>query len=235
MKILLVEDEFQISEFIKKGLSERNYEVVVASDGKTGLDLATSDTYNLIILDLMLPKMNGIEVCKHIRMTNYEVPILMLTALDTTDDKVKGLNAGADDYLPKPFDFGELEARVKALIRRSTLGASAPVETEHRKLAAADLVCDLDNKQVTRDSKEIQLTAKEFALLELFLRNKNKVLDRATIAEKIWGLTFDSGTNIVDVYVNYLRKKVDKEFDTKLIHTRVGFGYILKDEEAASA
>ncbi|WP_299824424.1 response regulator transcription factor [uncultured Pontibacter sp.] len=222
MNILVVEDEPNVVAFVKKGLQEQSYEVDVAYDGQTGLSLALQKDYALIVLDVILPNKNGIEVCSAIRKQNIHVPILMLTALGTTDDVVKGLDAGADDYLTKPFKFKELMARVRALTRRSNL-------TQHSgKLTVADLEVNLDTKVVTRGAKEIHLTAKEFSLLEYFIRNKGKVLSRLDLLENVWELNFDLSSNVVDVYVNYLRNKVDKDFETKLIHTVIGMGYVLK-------
>ncbi len=222
MKILIVEDEPKVVEFIKKGLEELGYEVDVAFDGQMGERLALKNTYDLIIMDVIMPMTNGFELCRRIREKKQNVPIIMLTALGNTDDKVTGFDAGADDYLIKPFEFKELIARIKALTRRST----GVVETQNI-LKVFDLELDLNKKVLVRGSKEKDLTAKEFALLELLMRNKGRVISRAEIAEKIWDITFDTGTNVVDVYINILRKKVDKDFDNKLIHTKIGMGYYL--------
>lgn len=222
MNILVVEDEPNVVAFVKKGLQEQSYDVDVAYDGQTGLSLALQKEYALIVLDVILPNSNGIQVCSEIRKYNLHVPILMLTALGTTEDVVKGLDAGADDYLTKPFKFKELLARVRALTRRSNLTQS------NGKLTIADLEVDLDTKAVTRGGKEITLTAKEFSLLEYFIRNKGKVLSRLDLLENVWELNFDLSSNVVDVYVNYLRNKIDKSFDHKLIHTVIGMGYVLK-------
>jgi two-component system, OmpR family, copper resistance phosphate regulon response regulator CusR len=222
MNILVVEDEPNVVAFVKKGLQEQSYDVDVAYDGQTGLSLALQKEYALIVLDVILPNSNGIQVCSEIRKYNLHVPILMLTALGTTEDVVKGLDAGADDYLTKPFKFKELLARVRALTRRSNLTQS------NGKLTIADLEVDLDTKAVTRGGKEITLTAKEFSLLEYFIRNKGKVLSRLDLLENVWELNFDLSSNVVDVYVNYLRNKIDKNFDHKLIHTVIGMGYVLK-------
>ena len=210
--------------FVKKGLQEQSYQVDVAYDGMTGKSLAVQKDYSLIILDVILPNSNGIEVCQAIRKVNMAVPILMLTALGATDDIVKGLDAGADDYLTKPFKFKELLARVRALTRRSNLGS----QTNH--LAIADLEVDLDAKTVTRGGKAIVLTAKEFSLLEYFIRNKGKVLSRLDLLENVWELNFDLSSNVVEVYVNYLRNKIDKDFEPKLIRTVVGMGYVMKEQ-----
>ncbi len=225
MKILVVEDEPSISNFIKKGLEENGFEVSQAFDGEMGLKLAGRDDYELIILDLILPGINGLEFCQKLRnQIQIHTPVLMLTALSTTDDIVTGLDAGADDYLGKPFKFKELLARIRALTRRkgSTL-------VNVNRLKVADLEVDLDKKFVTRSGKEIRLTPKEFFLLEYLLRNKNRVVSRLDILENVWDIQFDLSTNVVDVYMNYLRNKVDKPFEEKLIQTVVGMGYIVKD------
>jgi len=224
MRILLVEDELNVSSFIKKGLAEQNYEVEVAHDGLEGKRKAREEHFDLIILDVMLPRFSGNEVCSDIRRYNKTVPVLMLTALGTLDDKVSGLEAGADDYLVKPFHFKELTARIKALTRRSL------VEMQGKKYTIADLVLDTHTRLVNRTGKEIFLTAKEYALLELFILNQNRVLSRGEIAELVWGIDFDTGTNIIDVYVNYLRNKIEKGFTGKLIHTVIGRGYVMREE-----
>lgn len=225
MHILLVEDEPKVSSFIKQGLEENKYDVDIAYDGQMGLQLAKRNNYDLMIFDVIIPYMNGMELCKEVRNQNASTPILMLTALGTTDDKVSGFDAGADDYLVKPFEFKELLARIKALTKRS----SGILETSNT-IKVADLELNLDRKNAKRGDKIIDLTAKEYALLEYFMRNKGKVLSRAQIAEKVWDVHFDTGTNVVDVYVNFLRKKVDKDFEPKLIHTQIGMGYILKED-----
>jgi two-component system copper resistance phosphate regulon response regulator CusR len=222
LKILLVEDEPKVSSFIKKGLEEQTYIVDLAYDGLMGKKLALSNEYDIIILDVILPSISGIELCKEIRKVNTSVPILLLTALGTTEDKVIGLDAGADDYLTKPFKFMELLARIRALTRRKSNQAAPTV------LSIADLEMDTGTKIVKRNGKVINLTAREFFLLEFFLQNKGRVLSRAVIAENIWEISFDTGTNIVDVYINYLRNKIDKGFSPKLIHTIIGMGYVLK-------
>lgn len=225
MKILLVEDETKLATFIKKGLEERNIQVDTAFDGYTGKRLALINSYDLIILDVILPNINGIDLCKELRLKNLKTPIMILTALGTIDDKVTGFDAGADDYLVKPFEFRELFARVNALSKRST-----DLNQPGQILSIADLIMNLDEKSVKRNEKQIDLTAKEFALLEYFLKNKGKVVSRAEIAEKVWDINFDSGTNVIDVYVNFLRKKIDKDFEKKLLHTVIGMGYIMKEE-----
>jgi len=225
MKILVVEDEVSVSSFIKKGLEEQGHEIVQAYDGALGLRMAQQQDFNLIILDIILPGMNGIDVCRNLRAAgNVTVPILMLTALGTADDVVEGLNAGADDYLPKPFQFKELVARVRALGRRKNLDHGGTV------LKVADLELNLDAKSVVRNGQSIKLTAREFNLLEYLLRNKGRVVSRVDILENVWEVNFDLGTNVIDVYVNYLRKKIDKDFEPKLIHTVIGMGYVLKAE-----
>ena len=223
--ILLVEDEVNVSNFIKKGLEEENYSVETAFDGVTGLNLALNKEFNLIILDIILPNMNGIEVCAIIRdKIGFNIPIIMLTALGSTEEIVKGLEAGADDYLVKPFHFKELLARVNANLRRQIITDDVKI------LKFADIVLDLESKLVTRADKPISLTSKEFRLLIYFLKNPKKILSRYEILENVWDINFDMGTNLVDVYVNYLRNKIEKDFSTKLIHTVIGMGYIFKEE-----
>ncbi len=224
MKILVIEDEPKVAEFIRKGLSESGYETDVAYDGEMGKRQALKNDYDLVILDVIIPHTNGLELCRQIRETKQNLPVLMLTALGTTEDKVAGFDAGADDYLVKPFEFRELLARIKALTKRAASGA---IETSN-KLKVADLELDLHKKIAIRGGQKIELTAKEFALLEFFMRNSGRVLSRNLITEKVWDINFDTNTNVVDVYVNILRKKIDKAFDTKLIHTKVGMGYIFE-------
>lgn len=226
LKILVVEDEPKVAAFIKSGLEEQNCDVDLAYDGQIGERLALANTYNIILLDIIVPLVNGLELCKRIKQAKPNTPVLMLTALGTTDDKVSGFESGADDYLVKPFEFKELMVRIKALTRRSfsTNGPS-------NKLKIADLELDLDKKVAIRGGKTIELTAKEYSLLEYFIRNKGRVVSRLDISEKVWDINFDTGTNVVDVYVNILRKKIDRDFPNKLIHTRVGMGYILTEEE----
>jgi two-component system copper resistance phosphate regulon response regulator CusR len=226
MKILLVEDEPKVASFIKQGLEEQSYNVTLAYDGFFGHKLATENEYDVIVLDLMIPYMNGLEVCKKLREEGIKTPILMLTALGTIDDKVTGLESGADDYMVKPFEFKEFVARLRALSKRFTDSMQQP-----KLLKVADLEMNLDEKSVKRSGKTIDLTAKEFSLLEFLLRNKNKVVSRAEISEKVWDIHFDTGTNVIDVYVNFLRKKIDKEFDKKLIQTMVGMGYVIKSDD----
>jgi two-component system copper resistance phosphate regulon response regulator CusR len=231
-KILLVEDEAHVVSFIKKGLSEEGFEVSVAFDGKTGLQLAQENAFDLIILDIMLPEMNGLDVCKAIRTKNLQVPILFLTALGTPENVVLGLENGADDYLVKPFKFIELVARIKNLLRRIDAKTSKTLQTEPENKHVyifSDLKLNDYTKTVTRAEEEISLTSTEFKLLLYFLKNKNKVLSRMDILEAVWGVDYDLGTNVVDVYVNYLRKKVDAKSDDKIIHTVIGMGYVLKE------
>lgn len=221
-KILLVEDEVKVSGFISKGLIEKNYKVDVVFDGQMGLKFAIQNHYDLIILDLIIPIINGFEVCKRIKAEKPKQPIIMLTALGTTTDKLQGFDAGADDYLVKPFEFAELLARIRVITNRNEGDFLVT-----NKLVAENLELDINSKSANRGGKKIELTSKEFALLEFFLKNKNKVLSRAEISEKVWDIHFDTGTNIVDVYVNILRKKIDQDFEQKLIQTKIGHGYIL--------
>lgn len=225
MQVLVVEDEAKVMAFITKGLDEQGYQVSSAIDGEQGLQLALAKPYHLIVLDVMLPKLSGLDVCKALRAQGIQTPVLMLTALGTTDDIVTGLDSGADDYLVKPFNFGEFLARIRALTRRHT-----PHNGGDAVLRIANLEMNIDAKTVKRDETMIRLTAKEFALLEFFIKNKGKVLNRMDIAEKVWDINFDTGTNVIDVYVNYLRAKIDKGFSPKLIHTLVGMGYVMKEE-----
>jgi two-component system, OmpR family, copper resistance phosphate regulon response regulator CusR len=224
MKILIVEDERKVASFIKKGLEENNYDTEIVYDGLSAEKLAQLYKYDLFILDIIIPGISGLDLCKKLKKLNSNVPVLMLTALGTTDDKIIGFEAGANDYLVKPFEFRELLARVKVLLK-STNQSHDTIN----KLIVGDLELDLDKKIATRGSSHIDLTAKEFSLLEYFMRNSGRVLSRIDIAEKVWDIKFDFGTNVVDVYVNFLRKKIDKGFDNKLIHTRVGFGYVFGD------
>ncbi len=224
INILVVEDEQKIADSLRQGLTENGFVTQVAYDGVIGLQLFRHGIFNLVILDINLPGMNGYELCKAIRNIDPKVPVMMLTAMSAVENKIEGFDVGADDYIVKPFDFRELLVRVRALLKRihSTVEAGA-------QLKAGDLLMNLDTKEVIRNGKLITLTAKEFQLLEYFLRNKNRVLSRADIALNVWDIDFDSGTNVIDVYVNYLRKKIDRNFEGPLIHTQVGMGYVLKD------
>jgi len=223
MNILLVEDEPKVADFIKKGLMEQNHHVEVAYDGLFGEKMALENEYDVIILDVILPNINGLELCRRIKKYKADVPVLMLTALGTIQDKVSGFNSGVDDYLVKPFHFEELLLRINVLGRRKSYSFPGA------NYKAGDLEVDSYKKIVKRGGKEIILTAKEFSLLELLIINKNRVLSRSYIAECVWGIDFDRGTNAIDVYINYLRNKIEKGFDQKLIHTVIGMGYVLKD------
>lgn len=223
MKILLIEDEPKVAAFLKKGLMEQGYEVEQAYDGTYGSRLALNNGYDLIILDVILPGINGVEVCKIIRKSKPVVSILMLTALGSTEDKIQGLDSGADDYLVKPFEFKELLARIRALSRRVHEMPTGEI------LGIADLELDVQKKTVTRAGTPINLTAREFGLLQYLLRNKGRVVSRVDIIEQVWETSFDTGSNVIDVYINFLRKKIDKDFPSKLIHTLVGMGYVIKE------
>lgn len=228
-KLLLVEDEANVVSFIKRGLTEEGFEVSVAFDGKSGLNMFQDGNYDFIILDIMLPEMNGIEVCKAIRKVNANIPILFLTALGTAENIVHGLGIGADDYLVKPFKFIELVARIKTILRRSESGSTSEPQLESEyTMNMDDLVLNDYTKTVTRSNKLISLTSTEYRLLHFFMKNQNRVLSRMDILEEVWGINHDLGTNVVDVYVNYLRKKLDNDPDKKLLHTVVGMGYVLK-------
>ena len=227
MNILVVEDEQKVAAFLKHGLEEQGYNIDLAYDGYIGEKLALSKDYHLILLDVIIPVINGIALCKKIKAIKPDMPILMLTALGTTDDKVDGFESGADDYLVKPFEFKELLARIKALTKRSK---SPQHETYIPNiLRVGDLQLDIDKKIAIRAGKTIQLTAKEFSLLEFLMRNKGRVVSRPAIAEHVWDISFDPGTNVLEVYVNILRKKIDKDFPDKLIQTRIGLGYVIQE------
>jgi two-component system copper resistance phosphate regulon response regulator CusR len=223
MKILVVEDEPKVASFIKQGLEEQQNIVEVITEGAAGQKKAIEGDYDVVVLDVMLPKVSGIDICKNMRAAGVDTPVLMLTALNTTNDKVTGFDAGADDYLVKPFEFKELTARLKALAKRKV--------NEHNKnlVALSDLVVDLDAKVVKRAGKLLELTQKEFELLVYLLKNQNKVISRIDISQEVWDIDFDTRTNVIDVYINFLRKKVDKDHATKLIHTVVGMGYVMKE------
>lgn len=226
--ILIVEDEIKVAGFIKSGLEENNFVCEIAYDGLIGKRLALTNKYDLIILDLNLPQINGFELCSILRKAKIGIPILMLTALGSTDDIVSGFESGADDYLVKPFEFRELLVRIRALLKRSL---NSMADSNPNIIKISNLAMNLDSKIVTRDSKKIDLTAKEFNLLEFLIRNEGHVISRSVIAEKIWDITFDTGSNVIDVYINFLRKKIDRGFSPKLIHTMVGMGYVLKIDE----
>jgi heavy metal response regulator len=221
MKILVVEDEKKVGAFIKKGLEEDRYSVEVAFDGDKGEELASQGSFDLIILDILMPKKDGLTMLKELRAKQITTPVLMITAKGSVEDKVKGLDTGADDYLVKPFAIAELLARVRSLLRRGGPEKSTA-------LTVADLTLDLVSHRATRGENLIELTGKEYTLLEYFMRNTNKVLSRTIISEHIWHYNFDTGTNIIDVYINHLRNKIDGEFEKKLIHTVRGVGYMMK-------
>lgn len=224
-QILLIEDEYNIASFISQGLQESGYKVFIAYNGENGLELFREKTIDLIILDLILPGIDGREVARKIRESErQDIPIIMLTALGSTENVVKGLDSGADDYLIKPFKFKELLARIRALLRRNA--DNIPYKKE---IVIKDLILNVDSKMVTRSGVEINLTSTEFRLLEFLMVNKNKVLNRIDILENVWDINFNMGTNVVDVYINYLRNKLDKDFDPKLIQTVIGMGYTIKD------
>lgn len=225
-KILIVEDEKRVADLLKIGLEESGYQALVAYDGVMGLRLFQSNTFQLIISDIILPKMDGFELCKEIRKIDDRVPILMLTALGAADDKLEGFDVGADDYMVKPFDFRELTARVRVLLKRHATSDDVLV----KQIAYADLSINLEQREVTRNNISIRLSPKEYNLLAYMVENAEKVISRMEIAEKVWNTHFDTGTNFIDVYINYLRKKIDRDFDVKLIHTKPGVGFILTDK-----
>lgn len=225
--ILLVEDDEKLAGVIRKGLEEKDYAVSQSFDGQMALRLFEGGSFDLVITDLILPKINGLDLCKAIREKDKYIPIIMLTALGTTDDKVEGFDAGADDYLVKPFDFRELFVRIKTLLKRAGVQR---VDQKDSILRYADLEVNTDQKKAFRSGIEVSLTPKEYNLLEYLVRNPEKVLSRDEISRDVWGVNFDTGTNFIDVYINYLRKKVDKPFNSKLIHTRSGMGFILQQQ-----
>ena len=226
IKILVIEDEKRVADLLKIGLEENGYQVLVAYDGEMGWRLFQSNDFQLIISDIILPKLNGFELCKKIRKADEEIPILMLTALGTADDKLEGFDVGADDYMVKPFDFRELLARVRVLQKRR---AVAKVDVV-KEISYADLYINLERQEVTRNGEPIKLSPKEYNLLVYLVENAERVVSRVEIAEKVWNTHFDTGTNFIDVYINYLRKKMDKNFEVKLIHTKPGVGFILTDK-----
>ena len=224
MKILVVEDELNLATYLKRGLEEEGHTIELALDSKTAKIHMGSDKFDMVILDIILPDGNGLVLCKDFKELHPKIPIIILTSLGSTKDKVSGLDSGADDYLVKPFQFSELAARIRAIERRKHQNQSPTI------LTALDLVMDTSSRSVQRNGKAITLTAREFKLLQVFLENRNKVLSRMDIAESVWDINFDTGTNVVDVYVNYLRNKIDKMHEKKLIHTVIGVGYVLRAE-----
>ncbi len=226
MHILLIEDEVKTLQSLQQGLEELKWEVTIAYDGETGLRLARSKTFDVVVSDIIMPQLNGLELCRRLRQQGIQTPVLLLSALGETDDKVLGLEAGADDYLSKPFEFREFLARIKALARRPQSGQSKNETVLH----FADLELDTMSKTVQRAGRPIHLTPREFALLEFFLRHPGKVLSKTEIAEKVWDVDFDTGTNVIEVYVNYLRNKMDKGFSQRILHTQFGQGYVLRNE-----
>lgn len=221
MRVLVIEDEPKMAALLKRGLEEEGMAVDVEADGEAGFIQATQFPYDMILLDLMLPTMDGLEVCRRLRQNRIQTPILMLTARDDVETRVRGLDIGADDYLGKPFAFAELLARIRALLRRNRPESSTV-------LRLSDLVLDPLARKVTRAGQEIPLTAKEFALLECFMLHPDQVLSRTVLSEKVWDMSFDTFTNVIDVYINYLRNKIDRDFEPKLIHTVRGAGYVLR-------
>jgi DNA-binding response OmpR family regulator len=228
MKILLVEDEAALAGMLSKGLKEAGYEVSVAPDGLIGHDMALKNQFDVLILDIMLPGINGMQLCKELRRQQIDIPILMLTALGTTENIVAGLDSGADDYLVKPFQFAELEARLRVLSRRKLLGSN---NVQSDVLQIGNLSLNTSTRTATLNGEPVNLTATEYRLLEFMLQNRGRVLSRMELLENVWGIDFNMSTNVVDVYVNYLRKKIDNNPAQKLIHTMIGMGYILKEDK----
>jgi two-component system copper resistance phosphate regulon response regulator CusR len=225
MRILIVEDEPKVVAFLKNGLEELDFEVTIAADGRSAIEIFGQNSFDILLLDIVLPDINGNELCRKFKESDPNLPVIMLTALGTLDDKLDGFGAGADDYLVKPFEFKELVARINAHTKRP----HAPVPGM-KVIKVGEVELDMDKKLVRREGREILLSAKEFALLELLMRCHDRVLSRAEIAEKVWDINFDTGTNVVDVYINMLRKKIDKDFAVKHIHTRIGLGYVFQEE-----
>lgn len=225
-RILVIEDDTRISDLVQRALRENNFDVVAAFDGEFGKKLALREDFDLVIADIMLPKINGLEVCKELKSQKPQTPVIMLTALGTTDDKLEGFDAGADDYLTKPFDVRELIARINVLLQRKVDFSN---DSTNNVLTFGELKMDLNTKEFWRGEDIISLTPKEFNLMEYMLKNANRVLSRTEISEKVWDTHFDTGTNFIDVYINYLRKKVDKKYPTSYIHTQPGMGFILKE------
>ncbi len=226
MRVLLIEDEPDLASFIKKGLKSQSHEIDLAFDGKVGKSFFERTLYDIAIVDINIPYINGFELCKIFKSHEPKVPILLLTALDSIDDKTEGFNSGADDYLVKPFEFQELILRIAALNKRQQLNYNPYKDT----IKIADLEMNTHIKTVTRAGELIELTSKEFSLLEYLMRNQGKIVSRVEISEKVWEINFDTNTNIIDVYVNYLRNKIDKKYTPKLIHTVVGMGYVLRNQ-----
>lgn len=224
--ILIIEDEERVASLLKCGLEESGYQISVAFDGEMGLRLFNSTKFDMVISDVILPKINGFDLCKKIRAIRQSTPILMLTALGTTDDKLEGFDAGADDYMVKPFDFRELNARIKVLLKRIDIN----INNEKETLEYADLKIQLKSKKVTRGETEIKLSPKEYNLLTYMIENADRIITRMEIADKVWNTHFDTGTNFIDVYINYLRRKIDRNYEVKLIHTRIGMGFIFTDK-----
>lgn len=228
MKVLIIEDNARVSALLKRGLESQGYQIYISEDAEDALVMVDKIVFDLVITDIMLPKMNGIELSKLIKQKNAELPIIMLTALGTIDEKIEGFDAGADDYMVKPFEIRELYARIKAVLLRKS---SSPKQNEiSSKIEYKNLVVDTKTNRVYRNQKEISLTPKEFKLLVFLMRNAERILSRDEIAENVWGNHFDTGTNYIDVYIAYLRKKIDKEFDEKLIHTKPGMGFIFTNQ-----
>ncbi|HEX5082926.1 MAG TPA: response regulator transcription factor [Blastocatellia bacterium] len=227
MRVLVIEDEQKMADLIKRGLEEEGIEVETAYDGDKGYEAGKSENIDLIILDLALPGRNGLDIARDWRQLGVKTPILIVTAMDSTEAKVKGLDTGADDYITKPFAFAELLARIRALQRRTSA-------EDTTKLQLGDLTLNLINRRVNRAGNEVQLTNKEFALLEFFMRHPDEILSREVLSEKVWEETFDTLTNVIDVYINYLRNKIDRQYEPKLIHTVRGVGYMLKTPATAS-
>ncbi len=224
--ILIVEDEKKLADLLQAGLEEQGFKVDIAYDGYIGKNLALNNNYDLLIIDINLPLTNGYDLCKEVRVHNNKIPVIMLTAMSAAENKLAGFDVGADDYIVKPFDFKELLARIKVFLRRT----SPAEKTEDLIIKIDDMIINTSKKTVSRNGVQIELTAKEYILLEFLAKNKGTVISRTEIAEKIWNLNFDTGTNYIDVYINYLRKKIDKDSYNKLIHTRIGLGYVLKDQ-----
>lgn len=228
-RILIIEDDKRVADLLRAGLEENGYAAMVAYDGAMGLRLFQSRTFDLVISDIILPKLDGFELCKAIRKSDVHIPVLMLTALGSTDDKLDGFDAGADDYMVKPFDFRELNARIRVLLKRAP-EQGAPAASSGT-IAYKGLQIDVNRREVTRDGRPVRLSPKEYDLLAYMVRNAERVVSRVEIAEKVWNTHFDTGTNFIDVYINYLRKKIDRDFETKLIHTKPGIGFILTDRK----